>query len=638
MRRQLLLSLAATLLALPALARDFDYTYEGQTLTYTVINEEAKTCEVKAGTGNKISGDLIIPEVADVYSVTSIGNHAFYKCSGLTSVTFPNSVTSIGYNSFFMCIGLTSVTLPNSVASIGDYAFQNCIGLTSVTLPNSVTSIGDFAFCYCRSLPLIEIPGSVKIIGERAFGSCNKLEAIKVDISNQYFKSIDGVLFDSAATTIIQFPKGKAEQEYTIPNSVTSIGDDAFYDCIGLTSVTLPNSVTSIGYCAFDGCIGLTSVTLPNSVTSIGNFAFSRCSGLTSVTLPNSVTSIGYYAFNSCSGLQLIEIPGSVKKIGEGAFGNCDKLEAIKVDSSNPYFKSIDGVLFDSAATTLIQFPSGKAEREYIIPNSVTSIGGNAFYGCHALTSVTLPNSVTSIGNYAFDYCSGLTSVTIPNSVTSIGVSAFSNCSCLMSITSLALTPPECGGAIVDDTSAITLYVPQEAIESYKEAENWKNFVNISALKTEPYEAVINGLHYILTPSNQTATVTYTERSSTNYQGLHNVIIPETVNFEGLQYTVTTIGDYAFNYCNSLTSVTIPNSVTSIGGYAFAYCSGLTSITIPNSVSSISYWAFGGCRGLTSVTLPNSVTSIGLSAFYYCSCLPLIEIPGSVKKIGDNAF
>ncbi|MDE6222263.1 MAG: leucine-rich repeat domain-containing protein, partial [Muribaculaceae bacterium] len=327
MRRQLLLSLAATLLALPSLARDFTYTYEGQTLTYTVLDEDARTCEVKAGTtwpspGNNVLGDLIIPEVADVYYVTSIG----------------------------------------------DYAFSDCNYLTSVTIPNSVTSIGASAFYYC--------------------------------------------------------------------------------------------------------------------------------SGLTSVTIPNSVTSIGGNAFGYCRGLPLIEIPGSVKDIGNSAFGDCDKLETIKVDSSNPYFKSIDGVLFDSAATTLIQFPSGKAEQEYIIPNSVTSIGEFAFSDCNYLTSVTIPNSVTSISNFAFVYCNGLTSVTLPNSVTSIGFCAFDCCYGLTSINSLALTPPVCrSGGIVNDYSKVDLYVPYQAVEAYKSADIWSKFDNIVGLE---HDETIGGLKYIL--------------------------------------------------------------------------------------------------------------------------------------------
>jgi Flp pilus assembly protein protease CpaA len=165
-------------------------------------------------------------------------------CSGLTSVTIPNSVTSIGSDAFFYCSGLTSVTIPNSVTSIGQYAFRECSGLTSVTIPNSVTSIGGGAFGYCSSLTSV-----------------------------------------------------------TIPNSVTTIGVGAFQDCSGLTSVTIPNSVTTIGVGAFSGCSGLTSVTIPNSVTSIGSDAFFYCSGLTSVTIPNSVTTIGNYAFQYCTGL-----------------------------------------------------------------------------------------------------------------------------------------------------------------------------------------------------------------------------------------------------------------------------------------------------------------------------------------------
>ena len=595
MRRQLLLSLAATLLALPTLARDFTFTYEGQTLTYTVLDEDAKTCKVKAGTvlsaGNNVSSDLTIPDVADIYTVTAIGDNAFRNCRGLTSVTIPNSVTSIG-----------------------DCAFSSCSGLTSVTIPNSVTSIGDYAFSYCNGLQLIEIPGSVIEIGTDAFGSCDKLEAIKVDSSNPYFKSIDGVLFDSAATTLIQFPSGKAEKEYAIPNSVTSIGNYAFWGCRGLTSVIIPKSVTSIGYYAFYSCHGLTSVTIPNAVTSIGNYAFYFCSGLTSVTLPNSVTSIGSYAFHLCRGLQLIEIPGSVKKIGTNAFGACDKLEAIKVDSSNPYYKSIDGVLFDSAATTLIQFPCGKAEQEYIISNSVTSIGNCAFWACSGLTSVILPNSVTSIGYDAFYSCYGLTS-----------------------ITSLALTPPVCGSeGIINDYSKVDLYVPYQAVEAYKSADIWSKFDNILGLE---HDETIGGLKYILKPENMTAVVTYAEENSlANYEGMQSVIVPESVAFDGESYTVVGIGDEAFNNCWGLKAVSLPSTLQSIGKLAFGYCTSLRSVTIPEEVTIVDNEAFTGCSALASVTIGGSVETIGDYAFFGCTGLASLHVPESVKTIGENAF
>ena len=217
---------------------------------------------------SKYTGAVNIPPSATyegvTYVVTSIGTLAFSSCSGLTSITIPNSVTSIGNGAFYGCSGLTSIAIPNSVTSIEGGAFSGCSGLTSVTIPNSVTSIGNNAFQDCTGLTSV-----------------------------------------------------------TIPNSVTSIDSYAFLGCIGLTSVTIPNSVTSIGNNAFCGCTGLTSVTIPNSVTSIGEGAFHSCSGLTSVTIPNSVTSIGNSAFRYCSKLESLQIGSGIQKIGYLAFASC---------------------------------------------------------------------------------------------------------------------------------------------------------------------------------------------------------------------------------------------------------------------------------------------------------------------------
>ena len=349
---------------------------------YYNIVIKAKTAEVTGG-DKFYSGDVIIPETITVdnvvYNVTSIGDWAFSECSGLTSVTIPNSVTSIGNRAFSGCSGLTSVNIPNSVTSIGIGIFSGCTGLTSITIPNSVTSIGNYAFCDCIYLISITIPNSVTSIGEKTFSGCTYLTSITIPNS---VTSIGSSAFSycSGLTSV------------TIPNSVTSIGGAAFYGCSSLTSITIPNSVTSIGSSAFLGCSGLTSVKIPNSVTSIGDWAFEACSGLTSVTIPNSVTSIGWHSFSGCSGLTSITIPNSVTNIGSYAFNGCSGLTSVT------------------------------------IPNSVTSIGDETFSGCSGLTSVTIPNSVTSIGELAFNGCSSLTSVTIPNSVTSIGEDAFRGC------------------------------------------------------------------------------------------------------------------------------------------------------------------------------------------------------------------
>ena len=262
MKKQLLL-FAMILLPLVASAHDIEVqNADGKTIYYNYINDGAELEVTFRGDSydyfsNEYQGNVAIPKEVTYMNrtrkVTSIGDYAFDWCSGLTSVTIPNSVTSIGDYAFYYCSGLTSVTIPNSVTSIGRGAFDSCRGLTSITIPNSVTSIGSYAFDCCSGLTSI-----------------------------------------------------------TIGSGVTSIGDYTFYYCSGLTSVTIPNSVTSIGDWAFYYCSGLTSVTIPNSVTSIGESAFIYCSGLTSVTIPNSVTSIGNYAFEGVdipTVISLIENP-----------------------------------------------------------------------------------------------------------------------------------------------------------------------------------------------------------------------------------------------------------------------------------------------------------------------------------------
>ena len=317
------------------------------------------------------TGNLTIPSTVTyggtTYSVTSIGDFAFYGCSGLTSVTIPNSVTSIGEQAFSACSGLTSVSIPNSVTSLGESAFSGCSGLTSVSIPNSVTSIGEGAFWGCSGLTSVSIPNSVTSIGNSAFYICHGLTSVTIPNS-----------VTSIGTHAFAYCSGLTS--VTIGNSVTSIGGSAFYGS-GLTSVTIGNSVTSIGNSAFAHCSRLTSVTIPNSVTSIGNSAFYGCSGLTSVTIGNSVTSIGYFAFSGCNGLTSVTIPNSVISIGNHAFSDCRGL-------------------------TLVT-----------IPNSVTSIGNQAFYGCSGLTSMIIPNSVTSIGAAAFYGCGDLTSITAKSAV-----------------------------------------------------------------------------------------------------------------------------------------------------------------------------------------------------------------------------
>ena len=261
--------------------------------------------------------------------VTAIGNKAFRFCWGLTSITLPAGMTRIGNEAFADCSRLPAITLPVGVTSIGDGAFENCSGLSAITLPEGVTSIGDGAFENCSGLSAVAIPEGVTSIGVGAFTGCSGLTSITVDEGNASFSSNEGVLFDNAQTTLVQYPAGKVDEEYVVPASVTCIGDSAFACVHRLRAVAIPASVKGIGDGAFADCSRLASVALPAGVTSIGDGAFNYCGSLSSIDLPEGVTSIGDGAFENCSGLTAVTLPVGVTTIGNNAFGYCNALRSV---------------------------------------------------------------------------------------------------------------------------------------------------------------------------------------------------------------------------------------------------------------------------------------------------------------------
>ncbi len=304
MKKILLLMAAVLAVGITAHATDGDVIEFGDFIC-KVLSEKEKTAVITGYNGQPI-GELVLPSSVNKstgwsYAVTAIGSSAFRNCTGLTSITIPNSVTSIGKE-----------------------AFQGCTGLTSITIPNSVTAIGT-----------------------AAFSNCSNLTKILVEEGNTAYTSIEGVLFSNEKTTLVAYPAAKAP-DYEIPNSVTAIGDYAFSDCVGLTSVTIPNSVTAIGRSAFANCTGLTSITIPNSVTAISDHAFSNCSGLTSVTIPNSVTTISMSTFANCTGLTSITIPNSVTAISEYAFSNCTAVNTIYCYAINPPISGSSNSVFQA--------------------------------------------------------------------------------------------------------------------------------------------------------------------------------------------------------------------------------------------------------------------------------------------------
>ena len=370
--------------------------------------------------------------------VKVVGNDAFQGCGFLTNIDLPESLTSIGRNAFWGCDSLTSIIIPNGVTSIGDHAFSKCNSLKSIIIPDSVTSIGNYAFLCCDSLTSINIPDGVTSIGEGAFYDCDSLTSI--NIPNGVTSIGYGAFSDCDSLTSIN-----------IPNGVTSIGDFAFENCHSLTSINIPDGVTSIGDFAFSSCYSLTSINIPNSVTSIGYYAFKWCKSLMSINIPDSVTSIGNGAFSDCKSLLNINIPNGVTSIGDSVFVDCNSLISITIPSSviaigmNPFrgchadlkneskaFIYEHNVLFDRDKTAIISYRAKEAN--YVIPDSVISIGDFAFSECNSLTSIIIPDSVTSIGYSTFSECKSLTNINIPDSVTSIGDFAFSGCDSLTSI------------------------------------------------------------------------------------------------------------------------------------------------------------------------------------------------------------
>ena len=480
---------------------------------------------------------LVEPYDASAFNVAIVSNE-WNETTGEGVITFDGELTTIGDVAFYECSSLKSVTIGNSVTTIGDYAFTVCDSLTSVTIPDSVTTIGEGAFCCCHSLA--EFNGKFATDGGRCL-------------------IIDGVLN--------AFAFGCGVTEYTIPNSVTTIGDEAFYGCSSLTSVTIPDSVTTIGEQAFYCCGSLTSVTIGDSVTTIRGYAFAFCDSLTNVTIGDSVTTIGEAAFGGCS--NLAEFKGKF-----AADGGCCLIKD----------------------NTIIAYAEASGTT-YTIPDSVTTIGNFAFYWCISLTSVTIPDSVTTIEEWAFGWCSRLTSVTIGDSVTTIGDRAFYDCDSLTSVYCEATTPPTLGDSYVfdDNASGRKIYVPAESVEAYKTAENWSEYAaDIVGYDFETGEEVIvvkSELFY-----TATALVEPHNTSSFNVAIVSNEWDEATgegvITFDG---ELTTIGEWAFHRCDSLTSVTIPNSITTIGVYAFAYCDSLTSVTIPDSVTTIGNGAFYHC-------------------------------------------
>ena len=634
--------LGATLVAPPAWAATVNCSTSGSfTITDNVV------------TGNSsCAGEALIPN-----SVTSIGAEAFRFSDSLVSVTFEadSVLTQIGSFAFHIADSLESIIIPNSVTSIDDHAFRNATSLASVTFEadSVLESIGDYAF-YRAPLESITFPSTVTSIGDWAFfeNDATSLTSITFGgnaptIGTSAFYNVDAVVnigsaatgFGSATTwnglTIVRASEissvdcsaggsftitdnvvtgnSSCAGEALIPNSVTSIGAEAFRSAGSLVSVTFEadSVLTQIGSFAFHIATSLESIIIPNSVTSIDDHAFRNATSLASVTFeadsvlesigdyafyraplesitfPSTVTSIGDWAFfeNDATSLTSITFGGNAPTIGTSAFYNVDAV--VNIGSAATGFGSAttwNGLTIVRASeissvdcsaggsftiTDNVVTGSTNCAGEAVIPNSVTSIANRAFHSASALQTVSFAagSALASIGNSAFDGARALTSITIPNSVTSIGDYAFNNATALTSVTFEA-------GSVLTSIA---------------------------------------------------------NRAFNNATALTSITIPN---------SVTTLADFAFNNATALTSVTFEagSVLTSIADSAFAYATSLTSITIPNSVTTIARYAFNNATSLTSITIPNSVTIIADFAFHNATALTSVAFAGNAPTTSFWAF
>ena len=622
--------------------------------------------------------------------LTTIDDFAFYDCTGLTSIIIPANVTTIGDSAFSCCHKLievynlsTTLTITagsNGNGYVGRYAknvYTSTEGesklsttldgyifyvdgvqrylmgytgnSTTLTLPADCNGhsyeIYQYAFYNRAGITAITIPASVTAIGDDAFFSCTGLESIAVESGNTAYHSVGNCLIHTESKTLI---RGCKNSVIPTDDSVTAIGDSAFFGCTRLTSITIPAGVTTIGEYAFYGCTGLTSITIPASVTSIGNNAFDRCTGLETVTFAagGKLTTIGGFAFYNCEGLTSITIPANVTTIGARAFFGCHKLiEVYNLsttltitvgDAGNGdvgyYAKNVytstegesklsatpDGYIFyvDGVQRYLVSYTGNSTT--LTLPADCNGhsyeIYQYAFYNRADINSITIPASVTAIGDYAFAGCTGLTSITIPASVTTIGNDAFSGCTGLETVTFAAGSKLTAIGEYAfsgcTGLTSITILASVTTIGDFA-------FYYCTGLESIAVESGNTVYH------SEGNCLIHTE-SKTLIRGCKNSVIPA-------DNSVTTIGDRAFDYCTGLTSITIPASVTAIGDRAFYCCTGLTSVIFAagSKLTTIGDYAFGYCWGLTSIIIPANVTTIGEYAFAGCTELTTIQYRGT---------
>ncbi|MDE6559566.1 MAG: leucine-rich repeat domain-containing protein, partial [Muribaculaceae bacterium] len=577
------------------------------------------------------NGNLIIPD-----GVTSIGAGALGGCNNIKSVTIPPSIASIGEGAFNGCDNLTQIVVGEGVTEITAGAFSGIANLEKITLPKSLEKIGDNAFEGCHTIKEIVIPEGVKEIGAGAFKDCDGLTGI--NIPNTVTSIGEGAFADCDNITSVVIPDGVTTigaslfegcdklTSVKLPEGITEIPDGMLNGCEKVTEVNVPSTVTRIGENAFNGT-AITAVTIPAGVTEIGAGAF-KDTDITSVTLPAGVTSIGASAFENTN-ITSVKIPAGVTEIGDNTFSGCDKLTKVEIPADSK-ITSIGNNAF-----------AGTEIASIVIPEGVTVIGEGAFEGCEKLTNVNIPDGVETIGANAFNG-SSIKAIKLPDSVKELGEGAFAGCNNLETLiigNGLTSIPdgvfPEGENSkistiIIPDNVEVT--IPESIVEQAKIAKYPAGIELVFEEKIDEStgEPVKTGVIY-----------GFDKESGNASEPTVVVSVPKSVTEFTLPETVTTISAGAFENCENLTTITIPegSKLETIGDAAFNGCTNLQTVTFPaeSQLETIGNAAFNGCTSLQTVTIPEGVTSIGDAAFNGAA-ITEINIPASVTELGDGAF